>query len=121
MESNFSHGFPNFPFSLFTKHQDSLSLSHSSSPPFFSNQPHKQTISYAKLQSTSMCLVYSFNPTLLGSFKTELMQQEVPGIFHDVPGIFHDVLWELHRMERINEDFHCITTIFDIKVDSLIT
>ena len=114
MESNFSHGFPNFPFSLFTKHQDSLSLSHSSSPPFFSNQPHKQTISYAKLQSTSMCLVYSFNPTLLGSFKTELMQQEVPGIFHDV-------LWELHQMERINEDFHCITTIFDIKVDSLIT
>ena len=61
-----------------------------------------------------MCLVYSFNPTLLESFKTELMQQKVLGIFHDV-------VWEIHQMEWINEDFHCITTIFDIKVDSLIT
>lgn len=39
-----------------------------------------------------MCLVYSFNPTLLESFKTELMQQEVPGIFHNV-------VWELCQME----------------------
>ena len=45
MESNFSHGFPNFPFSLFTKHQDSLSLSLSLSlfiPSFFL-QPTTQT------------------------------------------------------------------------------
>lgn len=31
-------------------------------------------------------MVCSFNPTLLESFKTELMQQEVQGILHDAEG-----------------------------------